>query len=644
MTLTPSIEFRKATAADYSAAILNRETTWGEFHHGMLELGWWNSLPGQLLADARLPSLASTGIENDPAFRTELLEQRLGPGLAYGNVPPPERQDERSITERSLRERGIDFLDEDAWRASPFFREGLPYEPYTTAARAAAVAEIYDKNRWREQLLARRNAGALDWTTGFIAAMAGSLPDPTNLIAFQGLRAAWALRATTRLGRVGRTALVGAGENVAAAAVVAPALAASMPRYGDDYGWGDLWLDLAAGAGLGGVLAGGAAAWRERGVSGAILELERRQRATEAGEAAVAALPTPSPAQAFDWQAMFPADRMFEPASTLSVREATANIGWHEAQNSLFRVQQAAADLVDLGRVETVGWMVERARLSAAYSNVMARPDGNPWEVLATVSPEGMTDFLVHRGAIIFDGSTAIVKGRLLQAEHGTTKNFGLVKIIYRQGERSANPPDRQVMREHIAEMPRILREFEPLPPEGRRTGQMTWAVRIGDQTATIGFAPYRGQRMLVNFFVKPWEPGDTLSAPKDMPAGPPGLSPRLSGEGEDTAAGISVFAPQSQGTSPAPLNVSLLAWTGKPAEPDWPAAAKARLAEPETSPVTTGLDEDPDVQTFEALRASGALTEGEIRAFDAAKAEAERMADVEKAYDAAVLCALRII
>ncbi len=191
-------------------------------------------------------------------------------------------------------------MDEAAWRASPYFRDGLEYDPRTTPARAAMRAQIHDENAFRDYLIGTYDAGAWGQVGGFVAGMAGSMLSPENYIPFAGpaLRVARAgrfgqhvARAAQRAealaaGGIGARMAVGAGMGAFDAtlgnALAMPATVAGRAYYGDDVGWAEIIQDLAFGLVGGAVLGGG---------FGAVGALRARRAARAGGTDLQARLP-----------------------------------------------------------------------------------------------------------------------------------------------------------------------------------------------------------------------------------------------------------------------------------------------------------------------------------------------------------------
>lgn len=169
-------------------------------------------------------------------------------------------------------------LTEDQWKASPYFREGVPFDRGMTTERAQAIADFYDARKVREFYAGKRPV------TSFFGNLGGQALDPINYIPIAGptVKAAAVLRA----GRVGGAILTSAADaalNTAAAALItAPARA----EFGDDVSWQATVSQIAMAALIGGAfggILGKVEAFREsRAVARAQASLETLKRVQEA--------------------------------------------------------------------------------------------------------------------------------------------------------------------------------------------------------------------------------------------------------------------------------------------------------------------------------------------------------------------------
>jgi hypothetical protein len=213
------------------------QTPLGDFLAASAEEGWWSTLAGQARAQLRRQAADDAG-------------------AVAGLVP----------------------LDEEAWRASPHFRQGLTFRPGATERGARVDAEIHDEQKVREMLIGARGGGAGNFLLGLGAGVVGSIPTPENFIPFAGpairaaeagrfgammVRAARSVQAA-RAGGLGARAAAGAGmgavDGLLGSLAVMPLTIPSRESFGDDVTFADILLDLAFGAAAGGVIGGAAGA------------------------------------------------------------------------------------------------------------------------------------------------------------------------------------------------------------------------------------------------------------------------------------------------------------------------------------------------------------------------------------------------
>ena len=158
-------------------------------------------------------------------------------------------------------------LSEAEWRASPYWRQDLAYDPDTTEGLAEVRARQRDERKWTNELIARRDAGAFETVLGFGAGLVGSIPDPINFVPLVGpaWRAAVVARAATRAAFVARSAMVGAVEGGVATTLLTPLIMHESKYIGDEMSWADAGLNVAIGAALSGVVGGAGGAFASRG-------------------------------------------------------------------------------------------------------------------------------------------------------------------------------------------------------------------------------------------------------------------------------------------------------------------------------------------------------------------------------------------
>lgn len=160
-------------------------------------------------------------------------------------------------------------LSREEWQASPHFRPGLSYDERMTEGRAAAMARVYDENRYRQAVLAARDPGWLESVLGFGAQIIGSIPDPINFLPVagplsKGLRAGEAALEAGIVARglarsaaaleargIAASALRGTADAVVGNILAAPFVYSVQSHYGDEITFGTVATDLAIGALIG---------------------------------------------------------------------------------------------------------------------------------------------------------------------------------------------------------------------------------------------------------------------------------------------------------------------------------------------------------------------------------------------------------
>ena len=146
---------------------------------------------------------------------------------------------------------GTVYEDEEQWKSSDFFREGLKFEEQMTEGQARLLAERYDRSMSYGQLAARADSLG-DYGAIFGGMFIGSVPDPINFIpwlgfAKKGKQAKSLIDATTR----GRAALRGSAEASLGAAAFHPLFALEKGAYQEEYDISMALVDVGLAAGIG---------------------------------------------------------------------------------------------------------------------------------------------------------------------------------------------------------------------------------------------------------------------------------------------------------------------------------------------------------------------------------------------------------
>lgn len=151
----------------------------------------------------------------------------------------PETQDQLQA-----RRDEVKALDEESFKASPFYRQGIPWDAGMTEDRAAALATMSDAKKVREFYAEKRPILA------FLGNMAGQAVDPINYVPVAGptVKAA----AVARVGKIGGAALVGALDAAANTAIFGIGTADVRAKFGDDVSWQATISQVATAALIGG--------------------------------------------------------------------------------------------------------------------------------------------------------------------------------------------------------------------------------------------------------------------------------------------------------------------------------------------------------------------------------------------------------
>ncbi len=116
-------------------------------------------------------------------------------------------------------------------------------------------------------------------------------------------------------------------------------------------------------------------------------------------------------------------------------------------------VQKIMRDPVELQKV-----LAEKEQIRQGYKEVKENPlkgtrEGKD-DVLVTMSPEDLRSYIINRGAaIINQKGEVVVRGRELQRQTGTARNFGFSKMIFGKG----------LNVEQMAQLPLFIREYKPV-------------------------------------------------------------------------------------------------------------------------------------------------------------------------------------
>lgn len=393
-------------------------------------------------------------------------------------------------------------LDEDQYRSSAYFRDGVKWDRGMTEDRAAALAEAYDAKRVREHFASKRPI------TAFIGNLAGQAVDPINYIPFVGpsVKAA----NVARMGRIAGTAATSALDASLNTAAASALTYGTRKGFGDDITWQTTVSDIAMSALIGGAFGG---------VAGAI---GRRSdaRAAEAQRAADMRLSTLKNVQ-------------------------DARIALNDAIDGLARGEDVSLSANGLDAVGRISREVDQ--LSRAYDDVLANPTGPVRDPLVEITPDDIDGTIVARGA--FD--------KINEVEF-SKRGWGLVKIIWRHGERGRDEAPYQVAKEDVTALPNVIREFEPssVSADGR---QREWRVERDGRVVVYADTMMDGKRHTVTAYVqRPDAPGAEAPLSERRSAASPGSRPQARDLVGDTVGDRSIGTPEAgravSGSSDEPL------------------------------------------------------------------------------------------
>lgn len=198
------------------------------------------------------PPIGSGPIPN-PLVPLSGLAQSLG-DMVRGSTPQPS-------------------MSEDDYKASPYFRDGIPFEQGMTEARASALALFYDQKKVREFFGSKRPIST------FLGQFGGQALDPINYIPVFGQAAEAAT--TARIGTIAGRAMLGVGDAAINTAAFGLMTAGLRDQFGDDVGWQALTGEIAMSALIGGAF-GGVSGIIGRAVKARTQRLDRKLEAAVA--------------------------------------------------------------------------------------------------------------------------------------------------------------------------------------------------------------------------------------------------------------------------------------------------------------------------------------------------------------------------
>jgi len=208
----------------------------------------------------------STYFDNSPARTSSVLYHEFVSAASFGvdAISSIGGQAYASLTNDEL-------LDEEQYKNSPYFREGVEVSPSGIRRSVAeSIAESYDERFYKNLVLNRAKSGFGVSAARFSAGMVGSLLDPVNVglaitapmaVGLNATARAASMRAVsgvaTKFGKTPAAIVAGAGEATVGALAFEPvALLGARIQQNPEYGLYDSFINLTAGAILGGTVTG----------------------------------------------------------------------------------------------------------------------------------------------------------------------------------------------------------------------------------------------------------------------------------------------------------------------------------------------------------------------------------------------------
>lgn len=191
------------------------------------------------------PAIAATQESRFRSTGMELFGTGVGEGLQYSTPGALGRLASWYAAGNDER------IDEETWKGSPHYREGLKYDPSLTMARAEILAYRKDIETRREFIKAHASSAGSAAVLGFIGNIVGNLPDPVNYIPVANVATkAWL---ATKIGRIGARAAVGAAEATAGSLISQPLILAAEAQSQGQYDWSMAATNVAASTIFGGL-------------------------------------------------------------------------------------------------------------------------------------------------------------------------------------------------------------------------------------------------------------------------------------------------------------------------------------------------------------------------------------------------------
>jgi hypothetical protein len=264
--------YRAATREEQFSAALAQPmnlgaTLWDQAKGGVLEsLGLGTAIRSGSLPEAA-PTIPGVVVqpENGDAITLPDTPQMRRRQTVFGN---PANVTAETPAQLQARRDEAKALDEDAYRASAYYRANIPWDAGMTEDRAAALAMMDDAKSVREFFASKRPF------TSFIGNLAGQAVDPINYIPIAGPLVKTA--SVARFGKVAGAALTSALDAAGNTAIFAAGTADARGALGDDVSWQSTVSQIATAALIGGAFGTVGGVLGRRADARVVREAERR--------------------------------------------------------------------------------------------------------------------------------------------------------------------------------------------------------------------------------------------------------------------------------------------------------------------------------------------------------------------------------
>jgi hypothetical protein len=331
-------------------------------------------------------------------------------------------------------------------------------------------------------------------------------------------------------------------------------------------------------------------------------------------------------------------------------------------------MEYALGEMLD-GRPIDVGRILRDTHvIGKVHDRVLGDPLGGPAnEVLAVLRSPEFEKILLERGpAALNKNGEIVVRGKDIGRMGYDASGFGLVKIIWRHGEKSETDPRFQVTREDAMRLPEI---FDGYVPEisGRKRQGGRWSVDAGDGMSlvvAVGKRRGRVEKTTITLF----RTNDTERYPhspkREAPTSPTRLATKGQNADGDTPAGSfgrtvpedpsgqrgqglreESMPPGAEGVN-TPIGPDLIDWRTETPEA-FPPLPKSK---PKDSPgdmlaemgmETSGISREE--RFLAELEAEGGLRMEDRETLARAAEETERINQLERESLASAACVIRI-